>query len=211
LNYPVIILGAGGHAKVLIDALILNSVEILLVTDSDPSKKDQLILGIPIKGMDDEVMKYPPGSVRLVNGIGSICVNPWRRLLFERFKDLGYSFVNVIHPSAIIASGIAIDEGAQIMAGVVIQTGCTIGRNTIINTNSTVDHDCHIGENTHIAPGVTLSGGIQVGNNTHIGTGATVLQGIAIGRDCLVAAGAVVIRDVPDGAKIAGIPAKQIR
>ena len=211
MNYPVIILGAGGHAKVLIDILLLNSIKILFATDPDPLKMDQAILEIPIMGGDDEVMKYPFESVHLVNGVGSICVSPLRRQLFERCKSLGYQFSNVIHSSAIVSSVVVMNEGTQIMAGVVVQAGCFIGRNTIINTHATVDHDCHIGDHTHIAPGVTLSGGVKIGENSHIGAGATVLQGIEIGRDCLVAAGAVVIRDIPDGAIMAGIPAKHLR
>lgn len=207
----MIVLGAGGHAKVLIDALRLDSIIVLGAADSNPSKKDRSILGVPVIGGDDEVMKHPPESVRLVNGVGSIRVTPWRRKLFERFKNLGYKFFVVVHPSAIISGDVGLGEGVQVMAGVVVQAGCSIGMNAIVNTHATVDHDCLIGDHSHIAPGVTISGGVRIGENTHIGTGAIVLQGVAIGRDCLVGAGAVVTCDVPDGETVAGVPAKQIR
>jgi UDP-perosamine 4-acetyltransferase len=209
LNYPVIILGAGGHAKVLIDTLRLRSIQLLGIADADPNKKGQLLLDAPVLGGDEEVIKYPIEKIYLVNGIGAVRVNPLRRQLFEHFKSKGYRFTSVVHPSAIIASDVALSEGTQVMAGAIVQTGCYIGMNAIINTGSVVDHDCHIGDHVHIAPGVTISGGVRIGENTHIGTGAIVIQGIKIGRYCLVAAGAVVIRDVPDDATVAGVPAKE--
>ena len=193
----------------LIDALRLQSVELLGVTDADIGKRDQLLLDVPVMGGDEEVMKYPVETIHLVNGVGSVRVNPRRRQLFEHFKSKGYRFASVVHPSAIIATDVVLSEGAQIMAGAVVQTGCRIGINAVINTGSVVDHDCHIGDHAHISPGATLSGGVRVGENAHVGTGATVIQGIQIGRNSLVAAGAVVIRDVPDGATVAGVPAKR--
>lgn len=209
MNYPVIILGAGGHAKVLIDALRLQSIELLGIADTDIGKRGLSLMGVPVIGGDEEVMAYPVEAICLVNGVGSVRVNPLRRQLFEHFKNKGYRFANVIHPSAIIAIDVVLSEGAQIMAGTVIQTGCHIGINAVINTGSVVDHDCHIGDHVHISPGATLSGGVSVGENAHIGTGATVIQGIQIGHNSLVAAGAVVISDVPNGVIVAGIPAKE--
>lgn len=209
MSDPIIILGAGGHAKVLIDALRLLSVEILGLTDADPGKRSQLLLDVPVIGSDEEIMKSPGGTIFLVNGVGSVCVNPRRRQLFEHFKSKGYRFACVVHPTAIIAIDVILSEGVQIMAGAVVQTGCHIGINAVINTGCIVDHDCHIGDHAHISPGATLSGGVRVGENAHVGTGATVIQGIQIGRNSLVAAGAVVIRDVPDGATVAGVPAKE--
>ena len=210
MNYPVIVLGAGGHAKVLINALQLLSVELLGVTDADVGKRGQLLLDVPVTGDDETIMKYPAETIRLVNGIGSVRVSPRRRQLFEHFKSRGYHFAGVVHPSAIIATDVVCAEGVQIMAGAVIQPGCRIGLNAVINTGCIVDHDCHIGDHVHISPGVTLSGGVRVGENAHVGTGATVIQGVQIGRDSLVAAGAVVIRDVPDGATVIGVPAKEV-
>lgn len=211
MNYPVIILGAGGHARVLIDALRLQSVELLGMTDADIEKKDQLLLGVRVLGGDEEVNKYPVGTIRLVNGLGSVGYNSHRRYLFECFKKAGNHFVNVIHPSAVLAFDVVLAEGVQIMAGSVVQVGSYIGINTIVNTRAVVDHDCHIGDHAHIAPGVILSGGVIIGDGAHLGTGATVIQGIRIGANSLIAAGAVVIRDVPDGATVMGVPAVEVR
>lgn len=205
----MIILGAGGHAKVLINALRLQSIELLGMTDADIEKKGQLLFGVPVMGDDEDVMKYPAETIRLVNGVGSVRVSSRRRQLFEHFKSKGYQFASVVHPSAIIAAGVVCCEGVQIMAGAILQPGCHIGANVLINTGCIVEHDCHIGNHVHLSPGVTLSGGVRVGENVHVGTGATVIQGIQIGCNTLVAAGAVVIRDVPDGAMVAGVPAKE--
>lgn len=193
----------------LIDALRLQPAELLGLTDADVGKTGQLVFDVPVLGGDEEVMKYPVETIQLVNGVGSVRVNPLRRQLFEHFKSKGYRFASVVHPSAIIAIDVVLSEGVQIMAGAVIQAGCHVGMNTVINTGSIVDHDCHIGDHAHISPGVTLSGGVRVGENAHIGTGATVIQGIQIGRNSLVAAGAVVIRDVPEDVTVAGVPAKE--
>lgn len=207
---PVILLGAGGHAKVLIDALKLQSVEILGIVDVDTDKKGQELMGVKVMGGDEEVMKYSPQQIRLVNGIGSVRVSPLRRRIFELFKSKGYEFENVIHPASTIACDVELLEGVQIMAGAVIQTGCRLGSNSIINTHASVDHDCRLGNHTHISPGAVLSGGVVVGEGAHIGTGAVVIQGVQIGANSLVAAGAVVTRNVLSDVIVAGVPAREL-
>lgn len=210
MKKPVLILGAGGHAKVLVDALIQSGSEIVGIADADSSLVGTKLLGVPVLGGDEIINNFPQSEILLVNGLGSVRVTVKRKDFFNFYRTLGYDFATVIHPSAIIASDVVIGEGVQIMAGVVIQPGCQIGCNTIINTSSSVDHDCLIGENVHIAPGVTLSGGVRIGQESHVGTGATVIQGISIGTHSLVGAGAVVVRDVSDRTSVVGVPAKVI-
>lgn len=208
MNLPVIVLGAGGHAKVLINALQLCSVEILGITDPDPSLAGQSVLGVPVIGTDDEVKSYSSEGVRLVNGLGSVGL-PWaRRMLFEKWRKSGFFFSPVIHPSAVVAADALVGEGSQIMAGAVLQPGVCLGANVIINTRASLDHDCRIGSHTHIAPGVTLSGGVHVGIGTHVGTGTSVVQGVSIGDITLLGAGSVVLIDIPAGVKAYGCPAK---
>lgn len=208
MSLPVIVLAAGGHAKVLIEALRTSTAVIAGIVDPDPALTGTRILGVPILGGDEVVKDIPPAEILLVNGLGSVGLPMQRQRLFEFFKMAGYNFATVIHPSAVVASDVELNEGAQIMAGVVIQPGCRIGCNVIINTRSSVDHDCFIGDHTHIAPGVTLSGGIRVGSGTHIGTGATAIQEITIGNACLVAAGSLVITNLTDGVIVMGVPAQ---
>jgi len=209
VTVPLIILGAGGHAKVLVDTLLSAGRVTYGLTDADSAKAHISILGVPVIGGDEQVLTFAPETVRLINGLGSVRVTSMRRQLFDKFKCKGYSFEQVVHASAVLASGVVLDEGVQIMAGVVLQTGCHIGTNVIINTRATVDHDCVIANHVHISPGAILCGNVQVGEGSHIGAGATVIQGVRIGSNCMVAAGAVVIRDIPDGVTVIGIPAKE--
>jgi sugar O-acyltransferase (sialic acid O-acetyltransferase NeuD family) len=211
MSLPVLIIGGGGHAKVLIDTLRLCSKTVLGIAEADPTRIGTDIFGIRVIGNDDMISGYAPESLHLVNGIGSIHLPEQRRTLFDKFKKRGFSFETVIHPSAVVASGVVLGEGVQIMAGAVIQPGSRIGKNTIVNTKASVDHDCTIGDHVHVSPGVTLSGDVRVGNGVHIGTGSTVIQGITIGRNSLVGAGSVVLTDLPDDVEVAGVPAKKIK
>ncbi len=193
---PVIVLCGGGHARVVINALISMKRVVLGIVDEDSDLAGQNILGLPVLGSESALKMYSPEKVTLVNGLGGLKSMTPRTELFERFKKQGYEFLTVIHPSAIIGMDVEFSEGAQIMAGAVIQTGSRIGSNSIINTTASVDHDCIIGRNVHIAPGVTLCGAVLVGDGAYIGSGATIIPGITVGKDVLVKAGTTVIRDV---------------
>jgi UDP-perosamine 4-acetyltransferase len=208
ISNPIIIIGAGGHAKVLIDALQRQSANIIGVTDSNPEKKGENILGVPVIGNDEIIMTYENDFVKLVNAIGRVSRENKREQIFKSFKCKRYKFAHVIHNTAVLSSDVKYSEGVQIMAGSVIQPGCKIGTNSIINTGAIIDHDTFVGAHVHIAPGVTISGGVQISDGSLVGVGATIIQGIKIGANCIVAAGSVVIRDVPDGAIVMGIPAK---
>lgn len=210
MTINIIILGAGGHARVLISALKLSKTDIMGITDLLPNKVNDHINGISVLGKDDIILKYSPDSILLVNAIGSVSSPEKRKDIYNKFKNYGYSFMTVVHPSATIVNEVKLGEGVQIMASSIIQTGCVIGDNSIVNTGAIVDHDCVIGAHVHVAPGAVLSGGVEVAAMVHIGTGATIIQGIKIGEGSIVGAGAVVIKDIPSGKKVAGNPAKEI-
>ena len=208
MTIPVIILGAGGHANVLISVLKTGKIDILGITDLVTAKVGDHINGNPVLGQEDIIFRYLPDSILLVNGIGSVGSTTKRGTIYEKFKNHGYSFISVIHPSAIIMDEVQLGEGVQIMAGAIVQTGCTIGDNAIINTGAIIDHDCIIGAHVHVASGAVLSGGVEVGVMSHIGTSATVIQGIKIGAGSIIGAGAVIIKDIPSGVKAFGVPAR---
>jgi UDP-perosamine 4-acetyltransferase len=209
MSSPVIVIGAGGHAKVLVDALLLSGVRILGLLDRDPAMAGRDVLGVPVLGGEDKLSLHAPGQTLLVNAVGSVDSMQARKTVYDRLCGQGYGFAPVVHPQAVVSKFAVIQPGAQILAGAVVGPGAVIGENAIINTRASVDHDCRIGAHVHVAPGATLSGGVVVGESSHVGTGASVIQGIRIGRGCLVAAGAVVVRDVPDGAKVWGTPARE--
>jgi sugar O-acyltransferase (sialic acid O-acetyltransferase NeuD family) len=208
LEFPVIVIGGGGHAMVLVSTLLLCRASILGFVDLNPAASS--MLGINCLGSDTAVSLHPPAEVLLVNGVGSTGSTAKRREVYERFTREGYRFAAVIHPSVIAALEVQIEDGVQIMAGAVLQPGSKVGSNAIVNTGAIIDHDCIVGAHTHIAPRAVLSGGVRVGAGAHVGTGACIIQGISIGAESIVGAGAVVIRDVPPGVTAVGVPAKPI-
>jgi sugar O-acyltransferase (sialic acid O-acetyltransferase NeuD family) len=206
----VIVVGAGGHAGVVLDVLSRCGIAVAGLTDADSGKHGKLFAGVRVLGDDGILDKHPPVATVLVNAMGSVESMSTRQAVYERLKAKGYQFLTLVHPSAVIAPDAVLGEGVQVMAGAIIQPGARIGANSILNTGAQVDHDCQIGAHVHLSPGVTLSGAVTVGDATHVGTGATVVQGLRVGRGCLVAAGTVVTKNVADGERVAGVPARRI-
>ena len=209
VKQPAIIIGGGGHAKVVADVLKLQGVHIVGFTDVDGVGRP-LATTLPYLGDDAIIYQYRTDEVLLFNGLGSIRNTSARRKIYEIFSTQEYRFGICIHPTAIIACDVVIGDGSQIMAGSVIQPGSKIGRNVVINTRTSIDHDCEIGDHVHVAPGVTLSGEVKIATGAHIGTGATVIQGINIGTNSMIGAGAVVVSDVADDSKVIGVPAREV-
>lgn len=210
MEKPVIILGAGGHSKVLID--ILKSYEVSILGITDPFvDRGICINGIKVIGNDNYIEKYQPEEVELVNGIGFVNKNTRRNSLFEEFKQKGYIFRSLIHKSAIIADDAVLSEGVQIMPGAIIQTSVIIGDNSIINTGAIIEHDSKVGKHCHVASGAVLLGNTTIGNGSLVGAGSVILQGIKIGQNCIIGAGAVVTKDIEDGMTVVGVPARVIK
>jgi len=204
-----VILGAGGHARVILAALLLRGVRPIgclspVAPDSGwPSEIGYL-------GDDSRLAELDPARVRIINGVGSVGETLLRRKLFEWAKALGHTFLSIVHPTAIIIDHQPEAEGVQVMAGAIIQNGVVFGPNVLINTGAIVDHDCRIGAHGHVATGARLSGGVELGIGVHLGTGASVIQGIHVGDGAIVGAGAVVIRDVAAGSTVVGNPARPV-
>lgn len=206
LKKPVIVIGGGSHAKVCLDLLKVLGHEV--AGFSDPNSELGKILGFSRLGSDADIEKRKSADFWLVNGIGSMGDMSLREQTYSRFKKLGFSFLNLVHPFSFVSEGVELGEGIQVMAGAVIQVGSRIGENSLINTRASIDHDAKIGAHCHVAPGVTLSGSVTVGDRTHIGTGASVIQGIQIGDQVTIGAGAVIIRNVPSKNRVVGVPGK---
>lgn len=205
----IVLLGGGGHAKVLIDLInACGRYEIAGIVDA------QFAAGVSVSGAtvlgDDRILSelYEKGLRNACIAVGSVKDNSRRKALYEKVKNAGFLMPALIHPSAVISGKSQIHEGAQIMAGAIVQTDSSIGENTIVNTGAIVEHDCKIGNHVHICPGATLSGSCLISEGAFIGAGATVLQGIKIGSNSIVSAGAVVIKDVIDNTTVIGVPAR---
>lgn len=192
----MIILGAGGHAGVVIDALRSKGI----VTAGALDNRAGTVNGVPVIGDDD----YLTGPEDLANGLGNKATRHnsglgRRHALYRKFRDMGCKFPSIVHASAIVSEEANVGSGAQILAGAVVQTGARIGKNVIVNTRAVVEHDCSVGDHCHIAPGAILCGGVTIGIEVHVGAGAVVLQGLKIGAGAIVAAGAIVTRNVTPG------------
>lgn len=207
---PIIIIGAGGHAKSVLAALIRAQLPVAGLTDADPALRGATVLGHPVMGDDRILAAEDPERIDLVNGVGWIGKDNVRRIVQEKLMAQGWRFVSVIDPWAMIGPEVRIAAGAQILAGAVVQPQCRIGMGTIINTRAVVDHDCIIGDFSHIATGAALCGNVSVGDQSLIGAGATIRQGITVADCALVGAGAAVVRNVGIGEKVLGVPARPV-
>ena len=198
MNKPLVILGSGGHAAVLVDILRQQNREIIgLVSPEEPINR-KVFANIPYFSCDDDVLQFDKSEIKLVNGIGSLPKQNLRANIYEHFSEIGYQFKTVVDCNSIVSAYSELGEGVQVMAGAIIQTGTIIGYNSIVNTGSIVDHDCSIGSNNHIAPGVTISGIVRSGENVHFGTGASVIQSIRIGSNSIIGAGATITKNIEE-------------
>ena len=188
--------GASGHAKVIIDILRANQIEINGLVDDNPNVQE--LLGIP-------VLHQSNGLSLFIISIGN---NQIRKKIAEQLKT---SFGKAIHPSAIISPNSMIDEGTVVMQGAIVQSCATIGKHCIINTGASVDHECVIEDYVHISPHATLCGNVHVGEGSWVAAGSVVLPGVKIGKWSVIGAGSVVAKDIPDGVLAVGNRCKVLK
>jgi sugar O-acyltransferase (sialic acid O-acetyltransferase NeuD family) len=197
----MLLYGASGHGKVILDILSALSVNVRCFLDDDPRIK--IFAGLPVFQSVD--------SADVVDGeccIISVGSNGIRKMLAQR---LSLNTICAVHPSAQISSSVTLGTGTVVMANASVNADSRIGVHCIVNTNASVDHDCVLEDYVHVSPNSALAGNVTVGEGAHVGIGACVMQGIRIGRWATVGAGAVVIRDVPDNAVVVGNPARIIK
>jgi UDP-perosamine 4-acetyltransferase len=212
MTLPVIGLGAGGHAKVVIEILKLDKrFDIEGMLDLNPELHGTEILEIPVLGDDSEITKLLEKGIRhFFVGLGSTSDAAPRKRLYQRAIEGGMQPVDAVHPAAIVSPTARFGRGVTVMANAVINASVILGENVIINTGAVVEHDCVLGDHVHIATGARLASTVEVGDMAHIGVGASVRQLIKIGDGAVVGAGAVVVKDVPAGQTVVGNPARPI-
>lgn len=207
---PVIVIGAGGLAKGLIDILHRSKREVIGCTGLNKGLNGTVMMGEKVIGTDEDIFNYMPREVRLVNGLVSIGTSNRPKEIYEIYSKAGYIFESLIHPSAVISEEVGLAQGVLVMAGAILMPGVHAAKNVLINAGAIIDHDCNIGAHVQIAHGARLCGAVSVGSGAFIGAGAVVLQGVTIGRDAVIGAGAVVTKDVPSKHKMVGVPARRI-
>ena len=204
---PVLVLGAGGHAKVVIDSLRACGREVAGVLDADPTPR--VVAGAPVIGSDADLAR--------LRGEGLACAfvalggNALRARLGVRLRDLGYTLADAVHPSAVLSPSVVLGGGVAIMAGACLNADTRVGDLAIVNTGATVDHDGDLGEACHVAPRCGLAGNVTVGARAFLGVGCSVIPGITVGADAVVGAGAAIVRDIAAGARARGVPARVVR
>ncbi len=200
----ILVLGAGGHAKVVADILRCQGLSVAGFLDDDPQAWGTTRLGLPVLGAIADFAQHQPDG--LVLGIGA---NGVREQIVARLGAAAQPlWCNAIHPRATVAASVQLGRGIVVVAGAVVNPDSVLGDHVIINTGATVDHDCVVGEYVHIAPGVHVCGGVRIGPYAFIGVGAALTPGRNVGAHTIVGAGAVVVRDVPAGVTAKGVPAR---
>lgn len=205
----ILVLGAGGHAKVVIDIVELSALGTIVgILDDDPRKHGIEFFGYTVLGGRDALPALLAGGS--LCGIGAIGHNRARRDIAEWFVQSGGQLLAAIHPSAIIARGARIGRGTVVMAGAVINPDAAIADNVIVNTGAIIEHDCDVGAHAHLGPASTLCGGVTIGEGALIGVGAKVTPGVRVGKWSTLGAGAVLLAEVADGVVAVGIPASTL-
>jgi sugar O-acyltransferase (sialic acid O-acetyltransferase NeuD family) len=197
----LLVVGAGGHAKVVIDAAEAAGFEIagVLGTAGDASE----ILGHPVS--------QDPEGVQADGFIVAIGDNALRSRFFAEYRAAGLAPSSVVHPSAILGTDVVIGDGTFIAAGVIVNTGARVGADTILNTGCTLDHDCIIGAHSHIGPQAALCGAVILGEGVLLGVGSCASPRSSVGEWSVVGAGAAVVGDLPARSVCVGVPARAIR
>ncbi len=200
----IVVLGAGGHARVITDLLERRGykeegIELL----DDNVIEGSMIFGKRVAGNLECCLSYPPGTDFII-GIGD---NRVRKALSEKYH---LSYITLVHPQAVIGKNVSLGEGTVVMAGAIIQSGSVIGKHCIVNTGATVDHECKVGDYVHISPGCHVGGGVKIAAESWLGIGSCVKNGIKIEKTCLLGAGGVLVKDVLKEGTYLGVPAKRM-
>lgn len=197
-------MGAGGHAKVVIDAALASGWDLaqICVLDDAPDRAGASVMGLRIA---------TPAIPETVDTVFHVAIGKCdaRGSLHDRAVRNGGRPVTIIHPRAVISPSAKIGAGSFVAAGAIVGPEGSCGIGTILNHASIMDHDCRVGDFCHIAPGATLGGHVVVENNVLVGAGSVVLPGLTVGRGATIGAGAVVTRNVPPGQVWIGAPARE--
>ncbi len=211
MKTQVVVLGSGGHARVVL-SILMSAPDMTVAGIVAANSKAEVVEGVPVLGGDECLPGLAEqGISSFIIGVGSVGDSSLRRELYDHCLAVGLSPVNAVHNLADVDRSVRIGTGTVVMSHAVIQVGGNVGDNVIINTGAIIGHDCVIQDHAHVALGANLGGEVQVGEGAHIGMGASVRNGIVVGENAIVGVGAAVVKDVSPGEVVVGVPAKPLR
>jgi UDP-perosamine 4-acetyltransferase len=203
--------GAGGHARSLLEALRSGGrFDVVGLADDDPALAGSDVLGVPVVEGGALERFRADGVEHAFVGVGGVVSSAARRRAFARLDAAGFTLPEVVHASAVVSPRAQLGRGVQLLALAVVNAAAVVADGAIVNTGAIVEHDCVVGAAAHLGPRAVLGGHVTVGEDAHVGMGAVVVEGTRVGTGAFVAAGATVIGDVPDGARVAGVPARAL-
>lgn len=207
---PLVVYGAGGHAKVVADTARAAGWQIKAIADGEPLKRGRPFLewSIGLIGEEEAIRYCRMKGIAAVVAVGD---NASRKKIYDRLVEAGVTLATIVHPSASVSPHANLGPGTVVCAGAVVQPGAYVEENGILNTGCSVDHDDWIGAHAHIGPGAHLGGAASAGTGAHVGLGATIRDGIGVGSWSVIGMGSVVVRDVPNGVIAYGQPARIVR
>ncbi len=193
---PIVVIGGGGHASVLVSILRTQERNILAIVCPDDISQRRVFAKIQHLKQDDDVLRFSPDEILLVNGIGMLPKSNLKQNLNQYYISHGYQFETVIADSAQVSSFAVIEPGAQVFAGAIVQAGAIVGEHSVINSGAIIEHDCHIGRYNHITPSATLCGQVTTQEDVYVGAGSTVIQNLTLEQSSIVGAGAIVTKNL---------------
>ncbi len=206
---PLIIIGAGGHAKVVIDIIRTQKRYDVIGCLDQAESVGRYVAGVRIIGEDSMLERLIRSGVK--KAFVAIGDNTKRAELARLVQNQGLCLINALSPYAYVSDDAKLYDGVAVMPGAVVNAGSCIMGNVIINTKASIDHDCLIGACSHVGPGCTLAGNVHVGEGAFLGTGTSVIPRVNIGNWCVTGAGSVIIADIPDNTLVFGVPGKVVR
>jgi sugar O-acyltransferase (sialic acid O-acetyltransferase NeuD family) len=199
----LVVIGSGGHAKVVIATAQAAGWTVTAIADDDPATHGRRVLGIAVGGTTAAILADPDALAVLA--IGS------NRARARLGGSARCRFATIVHPSAVVHATVLLAPGTVVFAGAVIQPDTVVGAHAIVNTAASIDHDCAIGDFVHVAPGVRLAGNVTLGEGAFLGIGSCAIPGVTIGAWTTVGAGASVVHDLPADVTAVGVPARPLR
>ena len=204
----LVLVGASGHAKVVIDIIEKEGrYRVAHLVDDNAALHGKSFFGYRVMGATPSLLAAAGEKPLTLVAIGD---NGARQRIARTLREKGFELARAVHPQAQIGRGAVVGAGTVIMAGAVVNSDAAIGENVIVNTGATVDHDCVVGDGVHIAPGAHLCGGVYIGAGSFIGAGTVIIPGIRVGSNAIVGAGSTLLEDVSENVKAAGSPARKI-